>query len=98
MTITCAVCPNIIRNASEHRRTCSMRCRSLWFSLHTRGKGMPEYALAGWRLKNRRRVEASVQAKFGPLSLREVQIFNEGVRVGHRKGYMAMRRREARAA
>lgn len=87
----CAHCPTIRRPrrwADYHNPNwcCSNACARAHCYPRVRAK-----LSAGTSIRNRRqareRVEAAVGRKYGELSIREIELFNRGVKVGYSRGY-----------
>lgn len=86
------------REIGKYTETCSMRCRGVMTARRQRGKPVHPATTAGCRLKYLRRVEAATRELFGPLSKREIEVFNYAMRLGLRRGGDRRRRAERRAA
>lgn len=90
MTSLCAVCGKAFSHVPSHvRSTCSMKCRAVHASRSMRRRKVrpSPQAFAAKRASDKRRVEIATAGKFGPMTKREEEIFREGCKVGHRKGY-----------
>lgn len=87
---SCRVCHKAIKHhPAQKRTTCSMRCRGVHISrlYRARGQAPKPQAFAARQAAGKRRVEQVIGTMFGAMTERECKIFNEGVKVGYRKGY-----------
>lgn len=77
---------------------CSQRCSNR--RLYRAGHG--DVLIAGTKARHRRekraRVEAAVHRKFGELSVREIDLFNLGHKVGYARGYARAWKQQRKAA
>jgi len=85
----CPVCHRPFQPARGDLKACSRKCgrRLAWRTMKARGVKMNEAAMAAIKLKARRHVEAIVGKKYKELSVREIELFNLGARVGYQRGY-----------
>lgn len=73
-----------------NHRHCSKRCGALAVAQRQAATGHRprlKAALAARAKVSRKRVEAEVGRKYGELSVREIELFNWGRRVGYDQGY-----------
>lgn len=100
--MACPICLTPFNTWGKVRMTCSMTCRRVHQSRLMKGRlcsaTAAKSAAEARGRRCRERTEADAKARFGPLSAREIALFNFAAKIGYRRGYHVQRRSPHRKA
>lgn len=92
----CPICGHDFKANYDARVTCSKPCCIIHLRVKMAGH-TPHKAVKAHALKRRQQAEAKALDLFGPLTSREVAIFNHAAKIGYRRGYQYGKHREEAA-
>jgi len=82
----CEICQRVYE-ARKTQRTCSYQCSAKRHSRLMRDRPWSETRRKAIARKTQRAIRILVDDKYGEITKREMDLFNEGHRLGWRKGY-----------